>query len=82
MPNIEPAAVARWPACCMSILRLNLLIVFTKAPCLRDPLQQTWQEQDAWMDYYRHRLGPQEGYEDHGEEEEEGYDRWATSLMA
>ncbi|KAJ9533389.1 hypothetical protein QJQ45_026384 [Haematococcus lacustris] len=26
-------------------------------------LQQTWEEQDSWMDEYRTRLGPQEGYQ-------------------
>jgi hypothetical protein len=41
---------------------------------LTTTLQQTWQEQDNWMDYYRHRLGPQEGYDSYVEEEE-GYDR-------
>lgn len=25
-------------------------------------LTQTWQEQNDWMDYYRQRLGPSEGY--------------------
>jgi hypothetical protein len=25
-------------------------------------LQQTWDEQNAWMDEYRQRLGPREGY--------------------
>lgn len=24
--------------------------------------QQTWQQQDSWMDYYRERLGAREGY--------------------
>ncbi|KAJ9532724.1 hypothetical protein QJQ45_010810 [Haematococcus lacustris] len=27
-------------------------------------LQQTWEEQDSWMDEYRTRLGPQEGYQE------------------
>lgn len=36
------------------------------------PVQQTWQEQDSWMDSYRNRLGPQEGYLDRSEEEGEG----------
>lgn len=33
--------------------------------CARSPplhLQQTWREQNSWMDQYRTRLGPYEGY--------------------
>jgi len=26
-------------------------------------LQESWHDQNAWMDYYRQRLGPFEGYE-------------------
>ena len=26
------------------------------------PAQSTWQEQNSWMDHYRARLGPPEGY--------------------
>eukprot|EP00798_Chlamydomonas_sp_ICE-L_P014787 gene14787-20837_t len=33
-------------------------------------LQETWQEQDSWMDFYRNRLGPNDGY--HFNEQQEG----------
>ncbi|KAG1668901.1 hypothetical protein FOA52_016070 [Chlamydomonas sp. UWO 241] len=34
-----------------------------QVPAVDDSMQQSWREQNTWMDFYRGRLGPDEGYE-------------------